>query len=277
MTIIVDAPVAQGTTSRRRTPLGVVGRVTRVLYAFSDAPARLMLEDITLLTGLPRSTAFRILGQLVDEGWIEHDTRGYHLGPQAPSLTGRPGDHQEIRVAASAGLNELHAASGAVAHLSVLEGDRVHYLDKIGGSAARNVPSRVGARLLASDTVSGCALLSTRPPEYVDQTLGKRLDSDQLRQLHRDLAAARQRHGVVYFPAHPTTGIESIAAPVLSPSGMAVAAVSLAGMGDLSPARIKPLLLSQTRRIAEALKPRRRRPLTENGPAWLPRDADVRR
>ncbi|GAA1226269.1 IclR family transcriptional regulator [Prauserella halophila] len=257
MTIPTDIAAADVPTDRR-IPLGVVGRVTRVLDAFSEAPGRLMLEDIMLLTGLPRSTAFRILGQLVDEGWLEHDTRGYCLGPQAPTLVGQPGRHEEVRVAASAHLNELHAITGAVAHLSVLEGDRVHYLDKIGGPAARSVPSRVGARLLASDTVSGCALLATCSPEYVDQALGGRLDADRITALHRELATARQRHGVVHFPPHPTTNIESIAAPVPGPSG-AAAAISLAGLQDLSPERTSPLLLAQVRRITEALFPNQRR------------------
>ncbi|AIY20222.2 IclR family transcriptional regulator [Pimelobacter simplex] len=248
----------------RRTPLGVVGRVTRILNAFSESPDRLMLEDVMALTGLPRSTAFRILGQLIDEGWVEHDTRGYRLGPHAPTLTGRPGEHQEVRVAASPYLNELHALTGAVAHLSVLEGDRVHYLDKIGGSAARAVPSRVGARLLASDTVSGRALLACRSPEYVDDVLGPRLPAPRLALLHRDLAAARQRRGVVHAPADPTTGIASIAAPVLGPHG-AVAAISLALPGELPPARLAPLLLNQAHRIAGVLFPQRRL----HGRSWL--------
>ncbi|UUW91119.1 helix-turn-helix domain-containing protein [Nocardioides sp. WV_118_6] len=249
----------------RRTPLGVVGRVTRILNAFSESPDRLMLEDVMALTGLPRSTAFRILGQLIDEGWVEHDTRGYRLGPHAPTLTGRPGEHQEVRVAASPYLNELHAVTGAVAHLSVLEGDRVHYLDKIGGSAARAVPSRVGARLLACDTVSGRALLACRSPEYVDEVLGPRLPPARLADLHRELAAVRQRRGVVHAPADPlTTGIASIAAPVLGPHG-AVAAISLAVPGDLPPARIAPLLLGQAHRIAGVLHPQRRR----HGRSWL--------
>lgn len=249
----------------RRTPLGVVGRVTRILNAFSESPDRLMLEDVMALTGLPRSTAFRILGQLIDEGWVEHDTRGYRLGAHAPTLTGRPGEHQEVRVAASPYLNELHAVSGAVAHLSVLEGDRVHYLDKIGGSAARAVPSRVGARLLASDTVSGRALLACRSPEYVDDVLGPRLAPARLALLHRELATARQRRGVVHAPADPlTTGIASIAAPVLGPHG-AVAAISLAIPGDLPPARVAPLLLNQAHRIGGVLFPQRRL----HGRSWL--------
>ncbi|MBM7517367.1 IclR family transcriptional regulator [Nocardioides nitrophenolicus] len=263
---VTALPAASAATDPddRRTPLGVVGRVTRILNAFSESPDRLMLEDVMALTGLPRSTAFRILGQLIEEGWVEHDTRGYRLGPHAPTLTGRPGEHQEVRVAASPFLNELHALTGAVAHLSALEGDRVHYLDKIGGSVARAVPSRVGARLLACDTVSGRALLACRAPEYVDDVLGPRLAADRLALLHRELAAARQRRGVVHAPADPVTGIASIAVPVLGPQG-AVAAISLAVPGELPPARVGPLLLNQAHRVAGVLFPKRRL----QGRSWL--------
>ena len=266
VTALPSVPTTASTAEpdERRTPLGVVGRVTRILNAFSESPDRLMLEDVMALTGLPRSTAFRILGQLIDEGWVEHDTRGYRLGPHAPTLSGRPGEHQEVRVAASPYLNELHALTGAVAHLSVLEGDRVHYLDKIGGSAARTVPSRVGARLLACDTVSGRALLACRAPEHVDAVLGPRLAPARLDALHGELAAARQRRGVVHAPADPTTGIASIAVPVLTPQG-AVAAISLARPGELAPAQIAPLLLNQAHRIAAVLNPRKR----VQGRSWL--------
>lgn len=225
--------------------LGVVERVTQILDAFTDAPGRLLLEDVTRITGLPRSTAFRILGQLIDQGWIEHDAPGYRLGPRASTLAARACDYEDIRAAASVALNELHLATGAVVHLSVLEGGIVHYLDKVGPVASSSVPSRVGARILASDTVSGRALLAQLSPERADTALeaARRGGSLDVAALHRELAAIRQRRGVAFSAGESRrSGISSIAVPVLGPRG-AVAAISLATKGRIVPNSAAPLLL----------------------------------
>ena len=243
----------------RTARLGVVERVTQILDAFTDAPGHLLLEDITRITGLPRSTAFRILRQLGDQGWVEHSSRGYRLGHRTSMLAASANDHEEIRAAASVPLNDLQLATDAVAHLSVLEGGVVHYLDKVGAAAASTVPSRVGARINATDTVSGMSLLAYLSPERVDSLLstapGVRDRSLDLAVLHRDLAMIRQRQGVAVWSGETrATGISSIAAPILGPRGP-VAAVSVAARRPLSPGVIAPLVLGAARRISRSLDP----------------------
>lgn len=256
---VVEAEqVAPVPAQQRVAREGVVERVTQILDAFTDAPGRLLLEDVTRITGLPRSTAFRILRQLVDQGWMEHDTRGYSLGTRLATLAARAGDYEDVRVAASVALNELHLATRAVVHLSVLEGGLVHYLDKVGGAASSTVPSRVGARIPASDTVSGLALLAHLDPERVDalvRATRASTDEDGLEVLHRDLAAVRRRQGVAFLSGDQRrTGITSIAAPVMGPRGP-VAAISVAAKGTLPPAATAPLLLKAAWCVSRNLYP----------------------
>jgi len=253
--VLVPVPEQSDRPSRE----GVVERVTQILDAFTDAPGRLLLEDITRITGLPRSTAFRILRQLVDQHWVEHDSRGYRLGPRLATFAARSCEYEDVRAAASVPLNELHLSTGAVAHLSVLEGGVVHYLDKIGGTAAASVPSRVGARIVASDTVSGRALLAFVSPEQVDAALASALRGREhtmdLAALHRELAVIRQRQGVAISPGERRrSGISSIAAPVLGPRGP-VAAISLAVRGPLPSSTFAPRLLQATRVVSRNLFP----------------------
>lgn len=243
----------------RGSRLGVVQRVTQILDAFTDAPGRLLLEDITRITGLPRSTAFRILRQLTDQGWVEHDTRGYQLGPRLEVLAARTLDYGDIRAAASVALNELHLATGTVVHLSVLEAGTAHYLDKVGGAAASTVPSRVGARIVASDTVSGRSMLAFICPEQVDVMIanarGGNLEDVDLMALHRELAAIRQRQGLaISLGERRHSGISSVGAPVFGPRGP-VASVSVATRGPIAVGTVAPLLLGTARAISRNLNP----------------------
>ena len=245
--------------AERAARLGVVERVTQILDTFTDAPGRLLLEDITRITGLPRSTAFRILRQLIDQGWVDYDAPGYRLGTRLSMLAACTLDYEDVRAAASVALNELQLATGAVVHLSVLEGGVVHYLDKVGGAAAASVPSRVGARIVASDTVSGRSLLACLPPERVDSLItaarGNNVQGLDLPALHRELALIRQHQGIaVSSGEHRRSGITSIAAPVLGPRGP-IASISVAARGPLASTAVAPLTLRAARAVARNLNP----------------------
>src|SRR5690606_34587244 len=201
MTITSERPqrTSRGTTqgpSREPRP-GVVERLTQILDVFSHGGQRLLLDDVTAATGLPRSTAFRLLSQMVDLDWLEHDAAGYQLGPRALRMGKSTTDHTALRGAAADLLNALQLRTGGVAHLAVLDGQNAHYLDKVGGVALHTSPSTVGARLRADTTASGRAMLAALTPERVDQLLGRDLVPAALEQLHRLLARVRSQRGIV--------------------------------------------------------------------------------
>ena len=80
------APSATPKTARRETPPSMVERMTLILDAFPGRTSTLSLEDVARRTRLPRSTAHRILDQLVRARWLEHTEFGYRLGPRALGL-----------------------------------------------------------------------------------------------------------------------------------------------------------------------------------------------
>ncbi|MFX1760877.1 IclR family transcriptional regulator [Rhodococcus sp. As11] len=256
MTIRMDQGVASGPARVPRP--GVVERLTQILDAFADGPQHMLLEDITRATGLPRSTAFRLLTQLVDLHWLERGSRGYRLGVRVQRISGRVGDYSELRAAAYDVLNELQSRTGGVAHLTVLEGTSVHFLDRIGGVARNGIPSRVAVRVPAQDTVSGRALLACLMPEQVEllMSLGEHpLPTDRLSALHAQLNRVRQQRGVSHVPGEkcPLT-ISAVATPVRGPDG-AIAAISLACRGVVELGRMAPLVRSAARRTSELLFP----------------------
>lgn len=240
--------------------MGVVERATQILDACANAPTPLLLEDITSITGLPSSSVFRILRQLMAQGWVQHEAPGYRLGPRLEAMAARSVEYEGIRAAASGPLNELQLATGAVIHLAVLEGGVVHYLDKVGGAASNSVPSRVGARMLASDSVSGRAMLAHLEAERVEELLRVAtrvdvLDPATLARLHQELHRVRERRGVaISLGDQRHSQITSVGAAVLSRRGP-IAAVSAAVKGPTSAGRLTPMVLRATRQIALALEP----------------------
>lgn len=248
------ASAPYGGAGSEQVGLGVIEKMTLIVDAFKDGPERLLLEDLTDLTGLPRSTVFRLLRQLVDLGWIEHGGRGYRLGPRLASAGGDRPSNERIRTAASNPLAELHLTTGAVCHLSVLDSGMTYFLDKVGGQAFGTVPSRVGARLRVTDSVSGLAMLSMMSPEDAETTalLNGHLSDHDLLSLHQTLHQVRQR-GVAILPgACRISKITSIGIAIPSPGGP-IAALSLAYKGNHPVERFVPRLRIAVQQTARQL------------------------
>ena len=67
------------------TPSAVIDRVSLVLEAF-DGPGRLTLAQLVRRTGLPRSSAHRMLERLVALRWLRRSGRDYELGMRLVEL-----------------------------------------------------------------------------------------------------------------------------------------------------------------------------------------------
>ncbi len=240
-------------------PPSMVERMTLILDEFTDRHVRLTLEEVARRTHLPRSTAHRILDQLLKLSWIEHTPSGYALGQRALRLGG--GDdhgHSELRAAAAPRLHELTLRTGLVVHLAVLDGASVRYLDKMGGRFAMAVPSRVGGVMPAHGTALGLAMLAWKEPEEVDVLMSSDFSARSeghattVERLHAELHRVRQRGGLAFERGSWVPGISCVASAVWGPDGPA-AAVSF--VGDLATPleRVAPLLVQACRDISTEL------------------------
>jgi DNA-binding IclR family transcriptional regulator len=207
------------------TPSAVIDRISLVLDAF-EGPGRLTLAQIVRRTGLPRSSAHRMLERLVQLRWLRRSGRDYELGMRLVEL-GSLAVHQDRLVrAASPLLGELHRATGFVVHLAVLDGPDVVYLEKIGD---RTLPTRVGGRQPAHCTAVGKAVLAYSDQDAeVDLRVRKtKYSISSSAQLAVELAKVRA-HGVAFEREESLLGFGCVAAPIGN-LGEAVAAVSVCG------------------------------------------------
>jgi DNA-binding IclR family transcriptional regulator len=215
-------------TVESTTPTAVIDRVSLVLDAF-DGPGRLTLAQIVRRTGLPRSSAHRMLERLVQLRWLRRDGRDYELGMRLVELGSLAVHQDRLHRAATPLLHDLHRATGLVVHLAVLDGSDVMYLEKIGDRMIAAIPSRVGGRQPAHCTAVGKAMLAyCETADAVDLTVRKtRYSISRRTQLIAEMAKVRS-HGVAFDREESLSGFGCVAAPIGGP-GEAVAAVSVCG------------------------------------------------
>ncbi|MER6987841.1 IclR family transcriptional regulator [Saccharopolyspora hirsuta] len=239
--------------------------MTLILDAFDRCSARLTLEDVARRTRLPRSTAHRILDQLVRLDWLQHGAAGYSLGRRVLSLGSRGDADGELRSAAAPLLHELQLRTGMVVHLAVLDGGEVRYLDKVGGRFATFVPSRVGGRASAHSTALGKAMLAWLEPEAVDELLGDRIGrlTDRtiadLAALHQELDRIRRRRGLAFERGECVRSLACAAVAVRGPEGP-VGSISVVGRVHAPLETVAPLVVDAARQASDALHPRKTRP-----------------
>ncbi|MQW76180.1 helix-turn-helix domain-containing protein [Nocardioides sp. dk4132] len=228
----------------------MVERLTQILDVFLLGPDHLLLEEIAELSGLPRSTTYRLLAQLVAMRWLEHGPHGYCLGPRAQRLGRRVEGSLPLRAAAAEALQELEATTSAVVHLTVLAGGSVEVLDKVGGRHVPDIPTTVGTRYRAEDAVAGRAMLAALAPEEVDRIL---LDGRASGRLHERLHTIRRRHGLAITSDDMPWELRGVGAAIVGPDGP-VGAISVGLPGRAAPVeRFVPMLARAVRLTSQRL------------------------
>ncbi|MBB5784554.1 IclR family transcriptional regulator [Nonomuraea jabiensis] len=238
----------------------VTSKVLAILGAFDSAHPQLTLTDVARRSGLPLSTAHRLVAELEEwqalsrapDGRLRVGLRLWELGQLAP------GRLQDL---AHPWLQELFATTRENVHLAVRDGLEVLYVDKVYGRRAVPIVSRTGGRLPMHPTGVGKALLAYEPDWFVKSYLARKLERPtphtitEPGRLARELAVVRaQGYALTY--EEMTLGTCSAAAPILV-GGRPVAAVGIV----LSSRRARELpqlidpLLGTAAAIAKATPP----------------------
>jgi DNA-binding IclR family transcriptional regulator len=208
----------------------------RVLRFLASQPDPAPLERIMRACDLPRSTAYHLLGTMVEEGFVVHlaDAARYGLGPAAYEVGGGYVRQAPLARIARRPLADLSDSTGQNAHLAVLHGRDVLYVIEERAAGRPSLVTDVGVRLPAHLTASGRAILAALPPAQVRALFPDReafitrhgngpASPSALRTL---LAETRQR-GHAFEDGEVTPGFASVAHAVLDHVGHPVAAVAV--------------------------------------------------
>jgi DNA-binding IclR family transcriptional regulator len=210
----------------------VLWKAFDVLGAFTHQDRILSLAEIARRSGLPKSTAHRVLAMLLETGAVEQaEGGGYCLGLRMFSLGALPPE-AELREAAMVHLEWLHRVTGQTLHLAVLRGGDVVYLEKLLSRQRVDTPAAIGDRLPGTCTAVGKALLAFSGKQAETAVLGRPLprrttasaaSADALR---GQFAAIRAR-GYATDREESQDGLACVAVPVIA-GDRAVAAISVA-------------------------------------------------
>lgn len=152
------------TTRKVDDPVSVVDRISAILESFENT-GPLTLSEVTQRTGIPRSTAHRLLEQLVTKRWITRNEHRYELGSKSYQLGQWALNQNRLRHGAVPVLNRLARSTGLTVHLAALHDGDALYLDRIPGRTPLTLPSRVGSQLPAHLTAVGKAILANLDSE----------------------------------------------------------------------------------------------------------------
>src|SRR4249919_2613053 len=211
-----------------------------ILSAFKPATPELGISELARVLGLTRSTSHRYVATLARLGYLQQNpqSRKYRLGPRVLDLGFSAINSMELRQIAATHLQQLSDETGHTVNMGVLDGIDIVYIERCRSSQVGqreiDLNLHVGSRLPAYCTSLGKVLLAFLPEEQrcglVDRVefvqRGPNTVSGKTALLS-ELAEIRVR-GVAVNNEELASGLRSIAVPVRSQAGEAVAAINMA-------------------------------------------------
>jgi DNA-binding IclR family transcriptional regulator len=247
----------KGQTSTLRS----IDRAIAVLKAFGEEEPELGVTELSQRLDLPKSTVYRLLTSLQQEGIVDQDseTEKYRLGIELVRLAGLVLKQIDVRQVAWPYLRSLAETSEETVNLSVLtDGGKVINTDGISSPRiVRNV-GWIGREMLPHCVSSGKALLAYLPQQRLERILAKGLPrfteetiTDPIL-LQEELKKVRQQ-GYAVAQEELEIGLSAVAAPVWNHEEEVVAAVSVSGPSFRLSSEKIPELAELTKRTANEI------------------------
>lgn len=230
----------------RNSALGnMLDKAAAILDCYRPEGGAFRLTEIATRTGLTKTTAFRLCGDLVRLGLLDREGDTYLLGGKLFELGSLVPRRHDLREAALPFLQDLFEATHETVHLGVRDGFEVVYLERIHGHQALALPSRIGGRLPLTCTGVGKALLAFSDSTLTEEVLSRplpRLSPHSITDPARLRTAIEQIQvsGLAYEEQESAIGVSCIASPVFD-GATAVAALSVAvPLARFHPAQLAP-------------------------------------
>ena len=238
-----------------------------ILSSFHSDRQLIGVSELSRELTLSRSTAHRYISTLARLGYLQQDpdSKRYRLGPKVLDLGFSAINSMDLREVSAPHLRQLSDKTGYTVNLAILDGIDVVYIERCRtarpGQWEIDLNLHVGARLPAYCTAMGKAMLAFVPEEQREEIIARIdfaprgpntiTDAPAFRE---ELARIREA-GVAVNNEELAYGLRSIAAPIHSHNGDALAALNLAvhrtmlSMDELM-ARLGPAVIQTARDIS---------------------------
>lgn len=213
--------------------VSVPAKLLSILDAYTQGRSAYTLSELSRRTGLPLTTAHRLVGELEQWGGLERGADGrYRIGLRMVELAALCPRGVGLRDVALPFMQDLYEATHQNVQLAVREGTDGVYIERIAGRNAVAVRTRIGAHWPLHATGVGLVLLAFAPPAVQETVLAaplRRFTQHTITEpavLRRTLAEVR-RTGVSLSDRQIDDDAYSVGAPVYGADGGCVAALSV--------------------------------------------------
>ena len=207
-----------------------------VIQAFTQQSPQMTISQLSLKTGLSRAAVRRCLYTLTKLGFAgAEDGSRYSLRPRMLTLSHTYTASNTLSSAAQPILERMSSALRESFSVATLDGEDIVYIARTSVSRVMSVDLHIGSRLPAYCTSMGRVLLAYLPTEQLESYLAKVVltpyttrtvnSIEKLRLLLRNV----RRNGYALCDQEFEVGLRSLAVPVYSSSGRAVATINLSG------------------------------------------------
>jgi DNA-binding IclR family transcriptional regulator len=235
-TLNCGTQVPAASTRNRSSSLRRALTIIDFVAEFTGESGGPRLAEISAGVGLNKTTILRLLAPLLEDGLITYKANSgrYRLGPRTAYLGSVYLERLDLRDIARETLVALVEESGETAHLVVLEGLEVVYVDKVESASQVRMYSRVGSRLPAFCTSVGKAFLAHLPdsmiPRVAENGMPRRTPNTITTEegLRAELETIREQ-GFAVDDVENELGIRCVGAPVFDYTHAPVAAISISG------------------------------------------------
>ncbi|MEH0574487.1 MULTISPECIES: IclR family transcriptional regulator [Streptomyces] len=238
----------------------VLLRAARLLEAFSHDRPTLTLSELARRSGLPLTTAYRLVADLVACGFLERDEHDlYHIGLKLWEIASLAPQRESLRDAALPFMEDLFQVTSENVQLAVREGEESVFVERLSGHRSIPVINRVGGRLPLHPTGVGRVLLAFAPQDVQEKVLASPLKSfspltvTSPVELRRILADVRAR-GFAVNDRQVDLYTFAVGAPIRGANGEVVAALSIVVPAEqASVPALAPIVQATARAISRSL------------------------
>ena len=217
----------------------MLSKAASILSLFSAEHAELRAAEIVQYMRKPRSTVYRLLGDMVSVGFLDYDDGegSYRLGIRLATLGDLARTSTSLQRLSHPALLELTAVTGELSVLMVLSGDEGVTVDVVESVHLLNIPGTLGGRFPLHATAGGKVLLAYLPESRLEASLTAplaRLTRKTITSratLRRQLARVRKA-GFAWQECEWLSDVYAVAAPVFDHRGDVVAAIGAATIGN---------------------------------------------
>lgn len=232
-----------------------------VLFAVADSPTgTASLAECTESLGHSKATTLRMLQTLARRDLLTYDAAAgvYGLGPATIALGAQYLRRTDIRKIAKPHMQRLVETTNETAHLGVLRGPNVVYVEVVENEEPIRLFSRVGDAIAAHASSTGKALLAwldtddiaSRLPDSLAARTPRTITSvdDLLDEFRRS-----KERGYTSDIQENREGVTGYGVPIFDHDDRVVAAVSLGGPSDRITPDLEPTLTDELRKTARAI------------------------